>query len=393
MKYRKLNLPLMSNNIVKEDRDALIEFLKGDPILTQSKQVELFEEEWSKWLGVKYSVFVNSGASANLLTMLALSHMQHKKEVIVPALTWVSDIASILHAGLTPVIVDINQNTLGMNWSEVEKKINDNTAAVFPTHILGYNAFPLAQTAIEKLNHYGGWLIEDCCESHGATHLGKKVGAHGRVSNFSFYYAHHLTTIEGGMICTDDEFFYNTVRSLRSHGMVREMKDVKRKELYKTKYPDLNPDFIFAYASHNVRSTELNAVIGRNQLTRLDHNNVLRRKNLDVFLDHLNSQKFQTHFWRPGNSNYAFTLVLQKPDLKFRNRVEKCLRLCNVEFRRGLSGGGNQLRQPYLVKRIPWKPQDYRNVEHVHRYGWYIGNYPDLEHKKIVQLCEILNKL
>src|ERR1051325_9380568 len=136
-----LNWPLMQNNILRSDVEAVVNFLRPEvPILTQSSQVEAFEQEWSRWLGVKFSVFVNSGSSANLLTITALRELYGVGEVIVPTLTWVSDIASVIQCGFKPVFVDINPRTLGMDDPEVIRKLNSNTRAVFLTHILGYNA-------------------------------------------------------------------------------------------------------------------------------------------------------------------------------------------------------------------------------------------------------------
>src|SRR4051812_9675399 len=135
-----LTWPLMNNNITREDLDCLIEFLKQDnPILTQSKNVRAFESEWSQWLGVKYSVFVNSGASANLITMAAIRHLYGPGEIIVPTLTWVSDIASVMQNGFTPVFVDIDDQHLGMDVDQVISKMNSKTRAVFLTHVLGFN--------------------------------------------------------------------------------------------------------------------------------------------------------------------------------------------------------------------------------------------------------------
>jgi len=382
----------MANNIPRSDLDALIKFLQqDDPILTQSTNVRAFEKEWSEWLGCKYSVFVNSGASANGITMAALRELYGPGEVIVPTLTWVSDIASVLQAGLTPVFVDIDNSHLGMDTDEILRKITPNTRAVFLTYVLGYNA--LNQRLLDELKKRNILLIEDVCESHGATFKGKKLGSYGFASNFSFYYAHHMSTIEGGMICTNDEKFYEAVRMFRSHGMVREVTSPELKEEYKTKFPDLNPDFIFAYPAYNMRSTELNAVLGREQLKRLDANNVIRSENLQMFLKGLDSSKYWTEFDCEGSSNYAFTLVIRKADPEFRDRLEKALRAAGVEFRRGTSGGGNQLRQPYLRRLFGNEFEKYPKVNHVHFYGYYIGNYPDLDRSKIAQLCDLLNNL
>lgn len=386
--------PLMKNNIARQDLDAVCAFLQqDDPILTQSKQVRAFEEEWSEWLGVRRSVFVNSGSSANLVTLAALRELHGAGgEVIVPAITWVSDIAAVLHCGFEPVFVDIDPRTLGMDNERILAKITPRTRAVFLTHVLGYNA--LSQRLLDELEEKNIPLIEDVCESHGATFRGRKLGTFGLASNFSFYYAHHLSTIEGGMVCTDDEDLYEAVRMLRGHGMVREMECNGRKWDYIDEYPDLNPDFIFAFPAYNVRSTEINAVIGRSQLKRLDENNLARTANLNLFLQHLDPDLYQTDFATEGSCNYAFTLILNAPDPKLCDRVMTTLRQHGIEFRRGTAGGGNQLRQPYLRRRLgddAWKACP--RADHVHFYGFYIGNYPSLERERILRLCELLNGL
>jgi CDP-6-deoxy-D-xylo-4-hexulose-3-dehydrase len=385
--------PLMQNNITREDLDAVIEFLRReDPILTQSANVRAFEKEWSDWAGVKYSVFVNSGSSANLLTLAALRERHGGGEVIVPPLTWVSDIAAVLHCGFDPVFVDIDPRTLGMDNEQILARITPRTRAVFLTHILGYNA--LSQRLLDELRRRSIPLIEDVCESHGATFAGRKLGSFGWASNFSFYYAHHLSTVEGGMVCTDDEELYETVRMLRSHGMVRELDSQGRKASYWKASPDLNPDFIFVYPAWNVRSTEINAVIGRSQVKRLDENIHKRTENLRLFLDNLDAGAYQTDFATEGSSNYAFTLILKESDQVLCDEVMKCLRANEVEFRRGTSGGGNQLRQPYLRRLVgPEEYRKYPRVDHVHFYGFYIGNYPSLERDKILRLCDLLNGL
>lgn len=384
-----LNIPLMDNNITQDDLGVLIEFLGTSPRLTQGDNVLRFEEEWSRWLGVKHSVFVNSGSSANLLTLSALYHLYGGGEIIVPPLTWVSDIASVLQAGFTPVFVDIDPDTLGLDENKVLSAITGRTKAVFLTHILGFNA--LTQTLVDELEKRGIPLVEDVCESHGAQYKGRKLGSIGFASNFSFYYAHHMSTIEGGMICCNDDKFYQTIRMLRSHGMVRESTDAELKARYQQEFPDVNPDFTFAFPAYNVRSTEINAVIGLSQLPRLDENNIVRRENFDLLLDLLDSRYYKTNFAVEGSSNYAFTIVLEKPDKELREAVEASLRQANVEFRRGLSGGGNQLRQPYL-RHLNLKLDEFPVVEHIHEFAWYIGNYPSLPKQKIQGLCDLLNR-
>ncbi len=381
----------MDNNITREDREILITFLKGDSFLTQSEQVCLFEQEWSKWLGVKHSVFVNSGSSANLITMFAVRERFGSGEVIVPPLTWSSDISSVIHAGLTPVFADIDPRTLGLKTEAILEKINSKTKAVFITHILGYNA--IDQKLVKKLDELNIPLIEDCCESHGARFKKNKVGSIGFASNFSFYFAHHLSTVEGGMVCTDDDLLCETLRMLRSHGLVREIKSEPLRKKYIEENQDLNSQFIFMMPAFNVRSTEINAVLGRHQLKRLDAEIELRNRNLKLFLKHLDSEKYRTDFELKGCSNYALTLVLKE---HFKDRIDDVMTALNhlkVEYRRGLSGGGNQLRQPYLKRKYKNLYKKFPEVEHVHFYGFYIGNYPDLDPEKIKKLCHVLNQI
>lgn len=380
----------MSKSLSREDLDLVIELLRQeDPQLTNGPRVREFEVAWSQWLGVNYSVMLNSGASANDLTMLALKELVGPSEIIVPALTWVSDVAAVLNAGHTPIFVDINPNTLGMATDLIVKAITSNTKAVFLTHVLGFNA--LTDELLNELRKRKILLIEDVCESHGATHSNKKAGTFGWASNFSFYYAHHMTTIEGGIISTDDFELYEVLRMMRSHGMVRESSRQETKEKYLLTYPDLNPDFIFAYPSHNMRPTEINALLGLSQLKRLDSQIIARTSNFEKFLSCIDQKIFKTDFESIGSSNYAFTLILKEPDFDLRGKVEKKLFEKGIEFRRGLAGGGNQLRQPYLRKKIGIvAPESLPNTDFVHHFGWYVGNYPGLDTRIFSELASLM---
>ena len=385
-------LPLMENNITAEDRAAVIEFLKGDPILAQSANVRAFEREWSAWLGVRRSVFVNSGASANFVTMAALRHLRGPGEVVVPTLTWVSDVSSVLAAGHRPVFVDVDPRTLAMEPRRIVAALTPRTRAVFLTHCQGFDG--LDDELLAELEKRRIPLIEDVCESHGATHRGKKAGTFGLASNFSFYFAHHMSTIEGGMVCTDDEDFHQACRMLRSHGMVRESDSPEFRRKWEAAAPDLNPKFIFAWPTGNYRSTEINAVIGRSQLKRLDANNRRRTENFQLFLSLLDPRLYWTDFQVAGSVNYAFPVVLKQADDALRDRLVAAMDAAGIEHRRGNAGGGNQLRQPYLAGIAPPKadvPRLFPVVDHVHFYGFYVGNYPTLEAERIRWLCGVLN--
>ena len=383
-------LPLMNDNIDKEDINCVISFLSQDkiPKLTNGPKVVEFENAWGNWLGTKHNLFVNSGASANELTMLAITQMIGEGEIIVPPLTWISDISSVLFAGHKLVFVDVNFQNLSFDIDKLKKAITPKTKAIFLTHVLGING--ITNELLEICDKNNILLIEDVCESHGTTFRGCKVGNFGFASNFSFYFAHHMSTIEGGMISTNNSEFYQICRALRSHGMTREMTDISMVQEIIDKNQDLNPDFIFLRPAHNFRSTEINAVIGLSQLPKLDAKNQERIDNFDLFISNLDSEKYHIAINTEGNCNYAFIVILKNADMKKRNNIETNLKENGIEFRRGLSGGGNQMRQPFF-KNIYKDFSNFPVIEHIHNYSWYIGNYPGLERNKIYKLIEVLN--
>ena len=392
----KINHPLMKNNFTRSDMNAVKKVINAkNLILTQSKNVRQFEKKWSKWLGVKHSTFVNSGASANFITLAILKYSnknKNKNEIIVPSLTWISDVASVVMNGFKPVFVDVNLENLSMDIDQVIKKISKKTLAVFITHTLGFNG--LNEKLLKTLKRKKIHLIEDVCESHGATFKNKKLGSFGLISNFSFYYAHHMTTIEGGMICTNDKKIYEMSRILRSHGMLRESgnKSFEKKVIKKNK--TLSPQFTFLYPALNFRNTEIGAAIGLNQLKNLSKNNSNRSNNFKYFLNLLDGNKYWKAFDLKGNSNYAFPIILNTKSISKRNLFEKTLIKNGIEFRRGTAGGGNQLRQPYIKefsKKINFS--NFKKVDHIHFFGYYIGNYPSLKKNKIKEIATVLNKI
>lgn len=385
-----LNIPLMSNTINSSDIAALTEFLQKSDRFTNGPKVREFEEAWSKWLGVKYSVFVNSGSSANYMTLAGIRERYGAGEVLLSPIGWASDVAAVIAAGMEPVFVDVGLKNLAMKEEDAIAKMTGRTKAVLLTHVLGYNG--MTQKLRDICTERGIVLIEDACESHGAVFQGKKLGSIGDVSNFSFYYAHHMSTIEGGMVCTDDEEFYNLMRMFRSHGMLRECDDKDYIRAMGEGHPELHPEFIFTVPGYNMRGTELNAVIGLNQLKRLDRNIEARQKNYKLFIGNLDPKIYYTDFDGNGNSNYAFVVMLREGNSEQFCKVAELLGEENVEFRRGTAGGGNLLRQPFVRKRYPKiNPADFPNAEHIHQFGMYIGNYPGLEEKKILGLCKALN--
>ena len=203
-----------------------------------------------------------------------------------------------------------------------------------------------------------------------------------------------MSTIEGGMICTNNKEVYNIASSMRAHGLARECNNKKLEKKIQNKYKNLSKDFIFLYPSYNMRNNEIGGILGINQLKKLDRNIKLRNRNFNYFLKLIDKDKFYSNFKTQGSSNYAFPLILKSKNLKKRNKLESLMIKNNIEFRRGNAGGGNQIRQPYVKKFVKnLKLKNFPNVEHVHFYGYYIGNYPKLNLKKIEKICKILNEL
>ena len=385
--------PLINDNIIQEDKDALIEFLNTPNVrFTNGPRVKEFEKKWSEWLGVKYSVYVNSGASANYIMTAITREMRGVGEIIVPPIGWVSDIASVINTGATPVFVDVDMKSMSITSENIKKAITEDTKAIVLVHALGFNG--VDEELMQICKDRDILLIEDCCESHGATWNGQKVGTFGDMSNFSFYFGHHITTVEGGMVCTDNKEIYELAKMFRSHGMTREAsQDVREK--YENEYPHLNPLFTFAVPGYNLRNSEMNAVIGLQQLGRLDYAVQKRTENLNIWLENLDSDTFFTDYDSEGSSNFALPLILRHTDALAFEKICLILENNKVEYRRGTAGGGNQTLQPYLVEgkydfRISG---DLKCANHIHHYGLYVGNHTELEKEQIIELCKNLNEV
>jgi len=370
MVQNNFSWPLINDNITQRDREVLADFCLNGKRFTNGEKVKEFEKVWAEWLGVKHSVMVNSGASANFISIAMVKELKGVGEVIVPPIGWVSDISSVAQLGMKPVFVDISMNDFNITAENIRRAIEI--------------------VKIAKENDI--ILIEDCCEAHGAKFGDKKVGSIGDISLFSFYFGHHITTIEGGTVCMNDDKLYDLAKLFRSHGMTREASS-ELQEKYKLMYRDLNPLFTFAVAGFNMRSTELNAVLGLEQMKRLDYNIECRRNNLDTWLKNLDSSKFITSFKTQGNSNFALPLVMQGVTRDKLKDVCDILVENGVEYRIGTAGGGNQARQPYLEK-VPHEIVGVlAKANYIHDNALYIGNHPELIQEQIINLCKKLNNV
>ena len=356
---------LMDCAITQSDKLKLIEFISSSDMYTCGKKVEEFENKWSEWLGCKHSLFVTSGSTANLLLLASIKefyNIPNGSKVLVPACTWVTNVSPVFQNGLEPVFCDINLDNYSFDTDNLP---DDDIKIVFITHLLGLNA------PMEKLkNKYQDAIfIEDICESHGITdEYGKKRG-YGTGSTFSFYYGHHMTTIEGGMISTDNAELYQLMKLKRSHGIARHLLS-ENYEKTVSKYPNIDPKFLFLTDGYNFRNTELNAVIGIEQLQRLDESIKIRKRNYDRFMVQL--LKYETFFhvprYDPYNSSFCLPFVCKTNELK--TKLVNIFNKLEIEYRPIV--GGNLLIHPFLTK---WKNSTKTpNADLLNDNGVYIGN-------------------
>jgi len=384
----KKNIWKLQENIIdRPQTDILINFIKTTERYTQFTEVKKFEDAWSKWQGCKYSVFVNSGSSANLIILDLLRELhkwQNGDEIIVPVVTWPTDISSILQFGLKPVFVDINLQDLAFDYTNLEKKITSKTRAIFLTHLLG---FPADIKKIKKIiGKRNIQLIEDCCESHGATIDGQKIGNFGICSSFSFYWGHHISTVEGGMICTNDEKIYKLALLKRSHGLARELPK-KYHSYYKKMYKDIDFRFLFLTTGFNVRNTEFSAILGLSQLKHLDRYIAIRNKNYKRFVDILSSyQNFLLIPYKNGLSSFVLPFFLKHKQDK--EALQKYLTLKGIESRPIIAG--NLLKQPFLE--FFSVPDKFTNANFAHANGFYIGNNQFVDKKRLDYLKAALDE-
>lgn len=378
----KMNWNLMTDDaITQEERNVLGDFVCNSSRITQGKVVREFEQAWSEWLGCKYSVFVNSGSSANLLITRALSTNRFKTQWVSQACTWSTAVSPIIQFSNLQ-LCDVDLRNFGPDLENLEyifKTQNPNYLLL--THLLGFPA--LSDELFELCSKYKVNIVEDCCESHGAEFKGKKVGTHGIASSFSFYYGHHMTTIEGGMICTDDEDLYHEMLLLRSHGLLREL---PKKEQEKRKSDKVDPLFTFLRDGFNVRNTDLHAKLGLMQLPHLDESITHRNENFNTFMENIDSDLYRTDYITEGCSNFAFPIFTKKDNLQ---KIKDRLREIGVEYRPCIAG--NLYEHPFMDSVNQFRFD--KNANLIHQNCIYVGNHKDVTPEMVETLCHELNKL
>ncbi len=378
--------PLVSSSWDQDEIKAIKKVIKSDIYTYKGEYVKKFEKNFSKFFKIKNSVFVNSGSSANLLAVAALFFKKNKPlkkgdEVIVPALSWSTTYHPLQQYGLKLKILDINIDTLNVDVEEIEKYITKKTKLIVAVGILG-NPLNLKKLAniCKKKNIY---LMEDNCETMGAKVGNKFTGTFGIVNTFSTFFSHHISTMEGGVVTTNDNEIYNIILALRSHGWTR---DIEKKTFYLKKHQKRYEDYCFVLPGYNLRPTNLAAAIGCEQLRKINKMIAIRKKNHKYFQKLFkDDERFYCQKLEFSGSSFAFTLILKKKYIKIKSKLYKKLKISNIEFR--LITGGSFFEHPVKKYFNFTNPNGRKNVTYLHKHGFFVGNHPkdlrkELDHLK-----------
>jgi CDP-6-deoxy-D-xylo-4-hexulose-3-dehydrase len=380
-------IKLVSDTIDKNDINSLIEWLSQDeiPKLTKGELTIELEKKWSSKIGVNYTVYVNSGSSAILLTLAALLHGKKikNKKVVVPSLSWATDVSSPMLLGMEPIMCDCNLHDLSCDLNELEKIfINESPSCFILVSPLGL--VPEMEKIIELCEKYDVILLEDVCESMGSKFKNKYLGSFGFASFFSLYFGHHLSTIEGGFISTNDEDFYHILLMMRSHGWDRDLPENKQNELrQKYSVTDFDSLYNFYLPGFNLRSTDLQAFIGLRAVDKLDtyseyRNNNFKNYSNKIKVNELNLVDNSSNFI----SNFAFPVVN-----KNKEKIIYNLKNNNIEVRPLIAG--NMSNKPMWFDN--YEKKYFKNCEYIDKYGFYIPNHPNLSIESIDIISDIIN--
>tara|TARA_Y100000114_G_scaffold45216_1_gene40865 strand:- start:2248 stop:3429 length:1182 start_codon:yes stop_codon:yes gene_type:complete len=381
-------IKLVNDTINNNDIDKLIEWLQTYPRLTKGQLTLDLEQKWSKWLGIKHSIFCNSGSSANLLMLWALveaRRISKNSKIVVPSAAWATDLAPVIQLGMTPILCDINLEDLSVDINHLEKIFQETKPDVLLlVSVLGL--VPDMHKIVRLCKMYDVILLEDTCESMGSKYQDKKLGTYGLMSSFSTYFGHHISTIEGGFVSTDDEELYEVLKSIRSHGWDRDASPEYSTELRnKWKTSDFDSLYTFYHSGFNLRSTDLQAFIGLGQIDKLDYICKRRNENFEIYQKELKYIKpFINSRYDNFISNFAYPIIS-----KNRDSIVATLQNKNIEVRPMICGSMG--KQPFYVKEYGKK--ELPNASIIDEYGFYVPNHPDLNKKDILTITDIINNI
>ena len=381
-------IKLVNDTIDNNDIDKLIEWLQTYPRLTKGELTIKFEEKWSNWLGVKHSVFCNSGSSANLLMLWALveaNRISRDSKVVVPSLAWATDLSPVIQLGMTPILCDINLEDLSVDLDDLEKIFKESK----PEVLLLVSVLGLVpdMVKISKLcKKYNVILLEDTCEGMGSECGNKKLGTFGLMSSFSTYFGHHISTIEGGLVSTNDTELFEILKSIRSHGWDRDASDDYKAKLRKEwDTSEFDALYTFYHSGFNLRSTDLQAFIGLGQIDKLDSICEKRNDNFKIYQKEL--KNFRPYVWEWAEdfiSNFAYPVIAD--DVEERDEIIKRLQEANIEVRPMICGSMGT--QPFYMKK--YGDNILLNANVVDKTGFYVPNHPGLSKDDIIKICDII---
>jgi CDP-6-deoxy-D-xylo-4-hexulose-3-dehydrase len=374
----------------KAELQAINRVIKSNRF-TMGPEVEAYEKAFARHFGSKFAVMSNSGSSANLLMMSALIYSKRLNkgdEVIVPAISWGTTYYPIEQCGLKMRLVDIDRHTLNIDLDKLEQAITPETKAILVVNLLGN---PNDFDQINKICHkHHLILLEDNCESMGATYMGKQAGTFGLMGTFSTFYSHHLSTMEGGVTITDDEEMYHYLLSIRAHGWTRQLPQTSK--LYTKSDDEFYESFRFIMPGYNVRPLEMEGAIGVEQLKKLDSFIEIRRKNARLFKEiMLKDDRFEIQSEIGVSSWFGFALILKEKYRNQRDKFIRALREAGIEVRPIVTG--NFARQPAFSYMNATIFGALLNADYVHDNGFFVGNHSIPMEKHIKLLFKTLSEV
>jgi CDP-6-deoxy-D-xylo-4-hexulose-3-dehydrase len=380
-------IPLVRDTIDNKDIDRLIEWLKTYPHLTKGELTLKYEKRWSQMMGCKYSIFVNSGSSANLAmlySLIASGKIVKGDKVIVPAVSWSTDLAPVIQLGLEPILCDCNMQDLSVDLKHLQNIISkEKPKVLLLVSVLGL--VPDMERILSICEDNNIILLEDSCESLGSESNYKKLGNFGLMSSFSTYFGHHISTIEGGMICTNDIEIYNVLKSIRSHGWDRDLDNDHRNALrQKFNVNEFEAFYKFYYYGFNIRATDLQAFLGLDQLKKLNMIIKTRNENYNLYRKNINLEFWSAPESNSKNyiSNFAYPIISKK-----RDKIVEELNKNNIAVRPLICGSLE--KQPFMSHKF--NGVKLKNADLVDSYGLYLPNNHQINRNEILKICDIVN--
>ncbi len=373
---------LAENTISQEELVNLSNWIPTAPQLTKGPLVLEFESQFAQYIGTKHCVMVNSGSSANLLMAYALlegGYLKNKK-VVVPAISWITTLSPFIQFGFETLLCDCDSQNLGINTQMLEEIfIKEKPALLILVHVLAH--INDMEEIYRLCNQYDVLLIEDACEALGTKYNGKMAGNLALAGAFSFYYGHHISTIEGGAVTTNDTKLYNLMLSIRSHGWARDV-DEKYRQEWKSEFEidEFREYYSFYYPGFNLRSTDLNAFLGISQLKGMDEIVKKREENYNLYVEYLGDKYWKQTSQYDQLSSFAFGTIVE-------NRLEvfKYLKEHGIETRPLICGSMG--KQPFWIK-INNGVTHLPVADVVHDYGLYLPNHLYVSKDDVKYVCE-----